>query len=324
MNVVFILGLKALRRAYSSLFGKKIHYRIIDGHDEASQMIMDTLQSDVPCMISRFGGTELNQFLNYLSIKEGNKDIIGYIKGDIYDWWWNENIMLQMQNWSGFYPPTVDNLTLFCEQMKADISQLDILGSWVPEERFVQNLLHNVKQISLVSLEPYIATQPWTSVLKNKKVLVIHPFASLIEHQYEKRNVLFKNQDVLPNFELKTICAVQSLGGGTKYKDWFEALNWMKSEIDKQDYDICLIGCGAYGFALAAYVKSKGKKAVHLGGALQLLFGIMGKRWEDPNYAIKWGLDKNFYLNLVNEYWVKPSSELKPPNADSVEDACYW
>lgn len=48
----------------------------------------------------------------------------------------------------------------------------------------------------------------------------------------------------------------------------------MKDEIDKRDYDIALIGCGAYGFPLAAHIKRSGKKAVHLGGALQLLFGI--------------------------------------------------
>ena len=58
----------------------------------------------------------------------------------------------------------------------------------------------------------------------------------------------------------------------------------MKAQIDKEDFDICLIGAGAYGFPLAAYVKRKGKKAVHLGGALQLLFGIKGSRWEDPNH----------------------------------------
>lgn len=51
----------------------------------------------------------------------------------------------------------------------------------------------------------------------------------------------------------------------------------MQDEISKEDYDICLIGCGAYGFSLAAYVKRCGKQAIHMGGALQLLFGIKGK-----------------------------------------------
>ena len=55
----------------------------------------------------------------------------------------------------------------------------------------------------------------------------------------------------------------------------------MENEIDKHDYEVCLIGCGAYGLPLAAHVKKQGKKAIHIGGALQLLFGIMGKRWID-------------------------------------------
>lgn len=71
------------------------------------------------------------------------------------------------------------------------------------------------------------------------------------------------------------------------FASWFEALEWMESEIDKRDYDICIIGCRAYGFNFAAHVKRSGKKAVHLGGVKA-----------DPSYRTK--------------------------NADSVEGACYW
>ena len=93
----------------------------------------------------------------------------------------------------------------------------------------------------------------------------------------------------------------------------------MENEVDKHDFDIALIGCGAYGFPLAAYVKRKGKKAVHFGGSLQLLFGIRGNRWENPNYNPIYN-----YANLMNEYWVKPGSVEKPQNAEKVENACYW
>ena len=85
---------------------------------------------------------------------------------------------------------------------------------------------------------------------------MIHPFAELIEAQYARRSDLFDNKDVLPDFELRTVKAVQSLGGDNQgFKDWFDALEWMKREIGKADFDICLIGCGAYGFPLAAHVK---------------------------------------------------------------------
>lgn len=93
----------------------------------------------------------------------------------------------------------------------------------------------------------------------------------------------------------------------------------MKDEIDHQDYNICLIGAGAYGFPLAAHVKRQGKKAVHLGGSLQLLFGIIGKRWENPNY------NKHYdYAALINEYWVRPGAKFQPKNSKKVEEACYW
>ena len=33
----------------------------------------------------------------------------------------------------------------------------------------------------------------------------------------------------------------------------------MKMQMDEEDYDIALIGCGAYGMSLAAHAKRKGK-----------------------------------------------------------------
>ena len=62
-----------------------------------------------------------------------------------------------------------------------------------------------------------------------------------------------------------------------------------------------------------------------MGGALQLLFGIKGNRWEDPMYGVReWGLPENYYPRMFNEYWEKPGDETKPANAQQVEGACYW
>ena len=120
--------------------------------------------------------------------------------------------------------------------------------------------------------------------------------------------------------------AVQSLGGeSSDFANWFAALEWMKREIDREPYDVCLIGCGAYGFPLAAHAKRTGHQAIHLGGALQLLFGIKGKRWENPYYGVnEWGIKRGCYSNLINEYWVRPNDTQRPQNAQQVEGACYW
>ena len=88
----------------------------------------------------------------------------------------------------------------------------------------------------------------------------------------------------------------------------------MKDKIDQDDYDVCLIGCGAYGFPLAAHVKRMGKQAIHLGGALQLLFGIRGNRWDNMDD----------YKSLVNQYWTRPKGVEIPQAKDKVENGCYW
>ena len=48
----------------------------------------------------------------------------------------------------------------------------------------------------------------------------------------------------------------------------------MKKQIESVEFDIAIIGCGAYGMPLSLFVKDLGKKAIHLGGNVQYLFGI--------------------------------------------------
>jgi len=243
-----------------------------------------------------------------------------YIKGESLAWWWNDSTMEQMQRWSGFFPPTEVKIEQFCELMLDDMKEVDVLGSWLADERYFETKLANVKQIKLILLEPFWVNNPWTKALEGKKVLVIHPYAKTIEQQYKKKELIFKN-NLLPEFELITIKAVQSIGGTkTEFADWFEALDYMKSEINKIDYDICLIGAGAYGFPLAAHVKRMGKKGFHIGGSLQLLFGIKGKRWENEQYNSTY----NYVTQLMNEHWVRPETEEKPLTANIVEGGCYW
>lgn len=61
---------------------------------------------------------------------------------------------------------------------------------------------------------------------------------------------------------------------------WTGELSRIKSEIAERDFDIAFVAAGGYGMPISSFVKDLGKKAVHFGGALQLLFGILGRRWE--------------------------------------------
>jgi|TARA_B110000046_G_C13024201_1_gene412886 hypothetical protein len=320
MNSTTINILKGFRKLYGKANSTALPKPICDQDpDSVSQRIYSRLMSDEPCMIARFGAFELATIVNYLGVKKGKQSLFNYVKGNELDWWWNDSLINAMHTNAGFFPPTHAKIKQFCELMLEDIPQVDILGSWLPSEHLFDQELRMVPKVRLGLLDPYWANKPWTKALKDKKVLVVHPFTDTIEKQYKNRALLFNN-NLLPNFELKTIKAVQTIAGTkSDFKDWFEALNFMKSEIDKTDYDICLIGAGAYGFPLAAHVKRTGKKAVHMGGSLQLLFGIRGKRWESTDYNEIYD-----YASLVNKYWVKPSRVETPNKSSNVEDGCYW
>ncbi|WP_343695573.1 hypothetical protein [Flavobacterium sp.] len=322
-NNLEMLFLKVLRKFKAKFFGKKRSFFFNQqppqyNSQKASDIIKDLLESEKPCMIARFGSVELD-CLDCYKEKQNNlfKRYFRYINENSNTIDWTEEIRKSMLNNAGFFPVDDVNLTKFSQLMLKSISNLDILGSWLQKENNFKIELSDVKTVPLTDLEPYYHKQPWSIALKNKKVLVIHPFVKSIKSQYENRKLLFKNPDVLPDFDLITYKPVQSFAGNHKnidFKTWFEALEFMKKDIHKIEFDIAIIGCGAYGFPLASFIKEIGKKSIHLGGATQVLFGIKGKRWEEE-YDMS---------AIFNDHWIRPLDVEKPENFLNVENGCYW
>ena len=279
--------------------------------DDGQEIVKNQLKQDKPCMICRFGGTEMRVVDYYLKhMKSNNVNFPAKIKQMISDL-------------SGFFPTTDYYLSRFASEFIELTKNIDVLAVWnTKSEKDVceKYLNKDAKLISLSTLDTVNYQTPWSEALEGKKVLVIHPFAETIQAQFDNREKVFeKNPKVLPNFELKTIKAVQGIADSKKdlpFDNWFEALNSMKKQIDETDFDIAIIGAGAYGIFLAHYCKQIGKQAVHMGGTTQLLFGITGKRWEiEQPQVIK---------NIVNEYWVRPNDSDTPKGAQKVEGGCYW
>ena len=295
---------------------------IVDA-SKVSEVITKLILSDKPCMIARFGSNELDAICNYISIDK--KDYIAhtpynYITGKCSEWWWNKTYFKRMFCQAGLFPCNKETIKNFSTIMLEDTKLLDVLGSWRSKENQIsQYFPTNMIKVDREKLNPFFADVPWTLALRGKQVLVIHPFAESIKKQYEQKDKLF-NRKILPSFKLYVLKAVQSVSGTNNFKDWFDALEYMKKEMDKINYEIVLIGCGAYGFPLAAHAKRMGKKAIHIGGSLQLFFGIKGKRWESEGYKNS----QNDYSTLFNDHWIRPSAEETPRTAKDVENSCYW
>lgn len=288
--------------------------------EQGNQEIASLLKADKPGLVCRFGSTEMFAMSNYTEIKSLEKasainKISRRIKGESNVW--REIVKHEMEYVSGFFPITDANLDKFVELYISLMPEIDTLGVWhnYYEDVITRDFCPKAKLIPLTAIEPYYFEDPWSQHLENKKVLLVNYFSESINNQFKNREHLFQNKKVLPNFQLSTIKSVWSgTGVKTKYKDWFEAMDSMKEEIAKADYDVAIIGAGTYGFPLGAFVKQQGKKAIHMGGATQILFGIKGKRW-DSIPAIK---------NLYNEYWNRPLLSEKPEGFNLLENGTFW
>ncbi|MDD2480377.1 MAG: hypothetical protein PHS31_10860 [Victivallaceae bacterium] len=298
------------------VMGVEPHLKFDYEKQEASTMIAKRLIEDSPLMICRFGSCELMALTACLNERELSLPLkIWHLVKRFEPVVLSGLLKRRMYHNAGFFHKDREAFERFTDLMIEDMRQIDVLLSWRHEELRVRKYFQNAVAVSIDITKPFHLKSPWSSVLEGKKVLVVHPFEDSIRTQYGKRKLLFKNPSVLPDFELKIVKAVQSAAGASpSFSSWFEALDYMKKEIDKHDYDIALIGAGAYGFPLAAHVKRSGKKAFHVGGALQLLFGIKGSRWENiPEYH-----------DLFNEHWIRPSAVETPPKSNLVENSTYW
>jgi hypothetical protein len=275
-----------------------------EGHDRVEELI----SRNEPLLVTRLGSVELSCLRFYLEKRSGkNKGYSGKIKST-------------MSNPAGFFPVDDASLDAFAELYLEHLPQVDAMGVWFnPYEDVICNTrCGNAELVDLDCLEPFRFTNPWSGRLAGRKVLVVHPFAESIKNQYTgKRHLLFPSPDVLPDFELQTLKSVQSIAGSpVEFATWFDAYHHMCDEIAKVDFDICIIGAGAYGLPLASFAKRLGKQAIHLGGVTQILFGIKGRRWE-REYA-------DSTARLFNEHWIRPLPTETPANKDKIEKSCYW
>lgn len=275
-----------------------------EGHDR----IVDLISQERPVLVARLGSVELSCLCFYLEKRRRKEKA------------YSRKIKSYMSNPAGFFPVDDASLDAFAELYLEHLPQVDAMGVWFnPYEDVICNTYcGNAPLVDLECLEPFRFSDPWSGRLAGRKVLVVHPFVESITKQYaEKRQLLFSSPEVLPEFELKTLKTVQSIAGSpVNFATWFDAYHHMCEKIVKIDFDICIIGAGAYGLPLASFAKQLGKQAIHLGGVTQILFGIKGRRWE-RDYV-------DSTAKLFNEHWVRPLPSETPANKNKIEKGCYW
>lgn len=308
LAIIKIYSGKILRKRFKK---KKYNKRLIISENQGNEFLYEKIISGNYFLASRFGNSELTALMELEAKRSGVIKKVSY-KG-----------ISPLFDTTGFYANTnemLDQSLKYYDLITNNLKNIDALFTFdfSMEDYFYKKYFANNSIVSASkALEPFYFKEPWSRALKDKNVLIIHPFSETIVKQYKKRDILFENQNILPEFNLITYQTVQTIGGGYSGKEtWFDLLENMINDIKNIDFDIALIGAGSYGMPLGFEIKKLNKQAIHIGGGLQLLFGIKGKRW-DLNPVVS-----GFY----NENWVYPSKIDTPKNLNNLKyDAyAYW
>jgi hypothetical protein len=124
------------------------------------------------------------------------------------------------------------------------------------------------------------------TALAGKRVLVASPFGASIRANWHNRQRFFRNY-AYPDFEVSVLDTPITYEGLPPemypHANWFDTLAHLKSAMAHHEFDILLLSCGSYAMPLGLHARDAlGRQAIYVGGILQLYFGIMGRRYENP------------------------------------------
>jgi hypothetical protein len=182
-------------------------------------------------------------------------------------------------------------------------------------------------EVPLRALEPYyeLEEHQWSRLLAGHKVAVVTSFTKTAREQMKKgASAIWGSKGVLPpNVDwhwIQTGYPSQVAKGNREVEwplgtnSWSHAAEYVVGEVMKSGARFALIGCGGLGMPIAKMLKDRGVIAIVMGGAIQILFGIKGRRWsEHPIISKFW-----------NSEWVWPSDEETPGGSSAIEGGCYW
>lgn len=275
--------------------------------------IADWIESGKPMLLARLGGTEGRIAGQYC---EKKLSLRKEYDSETLDWLFST---------SGFFADDYEDKNKAVDQYaKLTIDGLiecDYLSATFPQKIYMPYFFKNYAKNAIPTFSdfgPYFdipTEKTWVGALKDKKVLVINSFTDSIEYQYRRKDKLVKDKVYeLPDFELITyktyVTQVGERPGG--FKNSFQVLDKMISDIKKIDFDVALIGAGAYGFPIAVEIKRMGRIAIETCGKTPTFFGVYGER------DLKDGVGK-----YMTDAWIRPMEE-PPQKYKEIENGCYW
>jgi hypothetical protein len=289
--------------------------------------------------IIRIGNTELNlTFMYYVEFYHENltnNEIkkINEIKSRYIDW---------IYKTAGYYDKNVKientyNLRHYTENLKNYIGGLlesyrnsdilynpfiRVLYEYIELHKYIKPFLKYLN-CNMIEAGCIYYLKNIKSFILNKKVLLITPFSDLIKQQIENNNFNVLYNNIYKNTEFVYYTFPYKFFNTGEQNNNFETLEIIKNEINKLDFDVALLSCGADAGYLSDYIHGLNKCSIYIGGNLPVFFGIFGKR-EKQNSKNKF-LFENENINDFSPYIITEiPDKYKPPKFNDIENGCYW
>jgi hypothetical protein len=258
----------------------------------------------------KIGTTELQALENFERIVKIGLSSLSWKKA-------SERLFLE----SGVFPKTKRQFDEFIRTYQGSLAELDGITLW-HEDPFLSAFEHEVVAKHCPKAIKLESTVFWPfsvlPLLCGMRWLVVSPFVRTMKKQLPNMQKIFKKFDwsslTLGIQETCQFvrCPQFSYMEPSPFESWSEGLERLQDQVLQHEFDLAIIGAGAWSLPLVAAIKQAGRKAMHFGGATQLFFGIRGKRWD------------HYIYDHFNEYWVRPLPEDTPTGHMRKEGGCYW
>jgi len=231
---------------------------------------------------------------------------------------------------NGIYPTTTDYILQFNNDYIQSLNALDFyaLKAVGTEAAMMKAYRIPARLIDCDDLHPdrsQKASSPencYLGSLAGKRVLIVSPIANLLadrstqsvfEGVWEKiGKPWFFPKEVIP-IEIPFAMAASTR---ERFPSVLDLCDSIMEGVEKTCFDVALIGASGLGIPLAARIKKLDKVAISIGSDLQVLLGVIGRRWRER---------KSWHQRYFNERWIDVPQRYHIPEKDEmVEGGAYW
>ena len=291
-----------------------------------NDIISKAIQEKRPFSIGKVGQIEAEAVMVFHQKSTQERQIFGKNQGS-----YPQRITDQIHINAGVFPNDKHGIDAFSRLYQHAMSSCDILSvsypwlipEWGEHIGLCRGSKENQLSCRISATEPFFVPDPFTKYFKDKKVLVVSPFVNSFEKQLTNRENIWGDRvnEFLPESTCWSFIKTPLSAGIVDPidEDWPSMIERLIRECfpegqESEWADIVIVGCGPGGLCITQAAKERGKVGISMGGSLQILFGVRGKRW-DSNDKFK---------NFFNEHWIRPSGEERPTKSAKVERGCYW